>query len=224
MIVNGYVFDGERSIDLEPGAATLLDTSRYGNDGTITGATWTQLPSGLWYLLYDGTDDYTDLTNVLTDLRGAISLWANPGAAIDGEGVIISQSQGAAANEYLYLIFNTNKYRLDTWSAGARDTITWGTPVINTWQHIVLSTDGATWVAYVDGVLEALTVAAGANNGEWFGDIASPDYLRFGGLRVSNLNASDLSGGVSLPRIYNYPLSAGQARNIFETERYLLGV
>jgi len=42
--------------DKIPIGATILDNSPFGNHGTITGATWNRLPSGLWYLNYDGDD------------------------------------------------------------------------------------------------------------------------------------------------------------------------
>ena len=34
----------------------LEDISRYKNHGTLVGATWTRLPSGLWVLSFDGND------------------------------------------------------------------------------------------------------------------------------------------------------------------------
>ena len=43
---------------LPGGDSTIHDRSPYGNHGTITGATWKRLPSGLWCLSFDGSDDY----------------------------------------------------------------------------------------------------------------------------------------------------------------------
>ena len=39
------------------------DRSRYQNHATITGATWIQMPNGLWVLSLDGIDDYLNLGN-----------------------------------------------------------------------------------------------------------------------------------------------------------------
>jgi hypothetical protein len=41
-------------------ASKWYDYSPYGNHGTITGATWERLPSGLWVNSFDGTDDIVD--------------------------------------------------------------------------------------------------------------------------------------------------------------------
>ncbi len=44
-----------------PGAGNkIYDRSPYGNHGTITGAVWKRLPSGLWVLNFDGSDDRVD--------------------------------------------------------------------------------------------------------------------------------------------------------------------
>ncbi len=47
-----------------PGGATITDFSGQGNHGTITGATWVRLPSGLWVLSFDG-DDYVGCGNAV---------------------------------------------------------------------------------------------------------------------------------------------------------------
>ena len=43
---------------------TILDYSGRRNNGTISGAVQKRLPSGLWYLDYDGTDDYVSCADV----------------------------------------------------------------------------------------------------------------------------------------------------------------
>uniref|UniRef100_A0A6M3KMJ4 Uncharacterized protein n=1 Tax=viral metagenome TaxID=1070528 RepID=A0A6M3KMJ4_9ZZZZ len=43
-----------------PLGSTIYDRSGQDNDGTITGATWVRLPSGLYGISYDGTDDLVD--------------------------------------------------------------------------------------------------------------------------------------------------------------------
>ncbi len=47
----------------EGNTGIILDNSPYGNHGTITGATWVRLPSGLWVLDLDGTDDLINCGN-----------------------------------------------------------------------------------------------------------------------------------------------------------------
>jgi hypothetical protein len=75
------------------------DYSQDGNDGTITGATWSQLDSGIWVLTFDGADDNvncasgTSVDNIW-DGGGTAVAWIS--AASDGEndaGYIVNKSQ-----------------------------------------------------------------------------------------------------------------------------------
>lgn len=51
-------------LPMQEGAGSVVaDRSGYGNNGTVYGATWTRLPSGVWALAFDGTDDYVNLGN-----------------------------------------------------------------------------------------------------------------------------------------------------------------
>ncbi|MBI4186051.1 MAG: hypothetical protein HY530_00905 [Chloroflexi bacterium] len=49
---------------LPGGGASSHDRSPYGNTGTVVGAAWRRLPSGLWCLDFDGADDRITLPNV----------------------------------------------------------------------------------------------------------------------------------------------------------------
>jgi len=121
-----------------PGSSSkIYDRSPYGNHGTITGATWKRLPSGLWYLDYDGTDDYVncgDDTSLLADIltietwyqyhagnNFILTLWNN--IASDNPVVAIRYN---AANPILY--FSTGNYRYYTASADMYD---------GNWHHFV---------------------------------------------------------------------------------------
>ena len=52
------------------------DRSPYGNHGTIIGAVWKRLPSGLWCLDFDGLDDNVNCGNASAfDITGSFSAW-----------------------------------------------------------------------------------------------------------------------------------------------------
>jgi len=48
---------------LPGGGSKIYDRSPYGTPGSITGAAWKRLPSGLWCLNFDGTDDKVTVTS-----------------------------------------------------------------------------------------------------------------------------------------------------------------
>jgi len=60
-----------------PNKTYIFDKSRYGNHGTITGATRVRLPSGLWVLNFDG-DDSVSIASSIQPLaaQGTIEIWA----------------------------------------------------------------------------------------------------------------------------------------------------
>jgi hypothetical protein len=51
------------SLGLPAGSSKIRDRSPYGHIGTITGATWVKLSSGLWCLSFDGVDDMVGCGN-----------------------------------------------------------------------------------------------------------------------------------------------------------------
>ena len=78
----GIVFESEVSRDVEPGVVTLYDRSRFQNNGAMTDVSWTQLPSGLWVMSYNGSSSLVDLGNAdslkLKDTNFTLMLWFNP--------------------------------------------------------------------------------------------------------------------------------------------------
>lgn len=58
----GCVFKSDISRQTRPSTSVLEDLSGNKNDGTITGATWTQFANRLWALYFDG-NDYITITN-----------------------------------------------------------------------------------------------------------------------------------------------------------------
>lgn len=54
-------------LPLQEGAGVVAaDRSGYANNGAISGATWTQLPSGVWVLSFNGTSDYVNCGNAVS--------------------------------------------------------------------------------------------------------------------------------------------------------------
>ena len=219
MIINDCVLDLENSIDVEPGAATWIDQSRYKDNGTITAGAggWVQLPSGLWVMQFDGAATVVDLGNdpsVMQDVL-TISCWVkyedtgmwNPFVTwkngTDRPGILFE----AAANSPI-MYFGATNYRYFT-----------GAPLVNdgTWRMFTCLITG--WgtndilnnTMYVDAT--ALTPGA-------FNNAGAPNakvnlYL--------GRTATSLNGKIALNRWWNYLLTPGQIRNNYEKTKYLFG-
>jgi len=203
---------------LPGGSGTIYDRSPYGNNGTIIGATWKRLPSGLWYLDFDGEDDYIAIPHATSiNLSSTITLevWVYLNNLDDWHTVASKmddidtgwQLVYAPAQDYFYFY---------TQSAVAIKSNTSRVSVA-TWTHLVMDYEGGTSNGhiYINGVDETDTVVAKLL------ETASSD-LTIGVRSYDNTN--DLSGSIALCRIYNRILTALEIQNHFNRERHLFGV
>ncbi|MFA5937261.1 MAG: LamG-like jellyroll fold domain-containing protein [Candidatus Paceibacterota bacterium] len=85
------------------------------NNGTITGALWKRLPSGLWYISYDGDDfiTVTDAPNLSfgdgsTDSAFSCHCWAYLPSA--DAGALFSKATAATTGEYYALLTGGTLY------------------------------------------------------------------------------------------------------------------
>ena len=86
----------------------IFDKSRYNNHGTLIGATWVQLPSGLWVNDLDGTDDYIEIPDAASlDITGKITikLWVNP-TDVAADHALIDKAVGDNTKRNYYVMIS----------------------------------------------------------------------------------------------------------------------
>ncbi|MAH44705.1 hypothetical protein CMI37_02700 [Candidatus Pacearchaeota archaeon] len=215
-----------------PGAGTITDKTRFDNNLTITGMTWTQLPTGLWVMEFDGTNDYAIKLNpsFAKDLRGTISLWLKPA---NGTSDILCYSKASTGNvdefrfqraggsgvEYFRLHAQVNYATIYTLDTGA------GTAVDGTWYNFVITSNGSATLFYLAGASTPITVTAGVANGTWFGDfVTDANQLTIGALARSNSYISDFEGQIALVRLFSYAITPAQVRAHYHSQKWLFGV
>ncbi len=212
---------------LPGGDSKIHDRSPYGNIGVITGASWIRIPSGLWCLSFDGSDDYLNCgsDNSLASYgKGKITweFWIYPKS--DGEG-----GNGRIAdksNGYNFRVESelSNAVKLEGFVSHATtgaDAITTNRIAINTWHHVVFvyNEGGAKKIKiYADGALMPLTTDV-AGVGVLSDDTANALYI---GNESGATKTFD--GYIALPRILNRALSAFEIQNQFDCEKRLFGV
>jgi hypothetical protein len=205
---------------LPGGGGKTYDRSPYGNTGTITGAIWRQLPSGLWYLDFDGVDDKITIPNRSSlNITEAITLetWCYPVTSTEPYDSFIIGSAG-------------RYYTLRTVQSGAMvfqpyicmDDDNWRTPgyynyTVGRWYHVATTYDKHrgpnNFVLYVDGRNKAqATYATGIK--------PSTADVVIGCTTAGNGEF----GCLALIRIYNRALSALEIQNHFYQEKNLFGV
>lgn len=204
---------------------TILDYSPSQNNGTIAGATWVRLPSGLWYLHFDGTNDVVTVPANASTAPDAWTImywirWSTFPAAADATwawrndqpypGTLISGSENL-----FYIYMGANNFR--TFSAispvDANNANQWYLHAVTLPGAAQTSINTSAW--YVNGSLmdtgvTDATAAQSAKSGNpyWIG--------RYG----STYHECD----IALFRMFNVVKTPAQISDIYNQERKFLGV
>ncbi len=202
---------------LPGGGSKLHDGSSYGGHGAITGATWSRLPSGLWCLDYDGSDDYVNCgsrasLNFTTGLT--MEVWIKPDGLQNSSASPLYRYQSWGLR-----MSNTNNIWLIIWLTDTSYTSGVLNVSADAWHHVVGTYDKSTGdaIVYVDGA------------GGTAGATSRNDIKADGGQNLlvgsNNLEANRYFNGlINLARIYNRALSALEIQNHFDQEKHLFGV
>lgn len=201
------------------GGSKIYDRSPYGNHGTITGATWKKLPSGLWYLDYDGSDDYTDcgggsslgITEAIT-----IIAWVNADTLSGYPVVVFKTTDNSWSAGYgmwwasNYMRFFINQYGTNFARISFTATGEW---------HLF----GATY----DKNISANQLNIYRDNGEIGTPDTCSDSITVGARNLQigwDTGGGRWDGGIAGIRIYNRALSRLEFQNIYQREKHLFGV
>jgi len=213
-----------------PKSSTIED--RHGgtaHDGTITGASWKRLPSGLWYLDFDGTDDKITVAhhadfNFAEDDTFSLIAWIR---TEDKSGAIISKGMVSPAYRGYELHVDASGYprvNLNSTYATDRLEIYVATAINDGVWHLVGFTYNASPAAascafYVDGVSKTVVQATDTlDAGE---DITVATALCFGDRSAGGYV---LDFDLALPDICDAVLDSTEMTFIYQWQRKWFGV
>ena len=210
------LYDPGATID---GVSKVYDRSGQGNHGTITGATWKRLPSGLWYLDLDGSSGNVTLgtspfAQAVFTSGITLETWVNIDT-LDGDHQEIFALEGS----YTLQVFGiTDLIQFKMYDGTDSQTVdSDGVISATAWHHLAATWDATTMRLYIDGVAQAATATQSIGNLD--------SYAR--GVRLGSRHdgaAGFFDGGIALARIYTAALSAATAQDHFAQERHLFGV
>ncbi|MCP4048207.1 MAG: LamG domain-containing protein, partial [Gammaproteobacteria bacterium] len=173
--------------------SSTKDYSDFGNNGTVTNATWnaTGGHDGKGAYEFGGHTSYIEVTDVPVDATaGAYSVWINANSVNRSEGII-----------------DTGGFDIFKWGTDLRfrgditiDISSWND---NEWHHLAYTWENSTATAYIDGV------AVGTGNNT----IVSPQPIKIGALDGNN--GWCFSGTIDDVQIFNQTLSTEQIANIY---------
>jgi hypothetical protein len=189
----------------EASGTAVVDSSRYGNGGTISGAARTASGRYGRALSFDGVNDLVTVTDTPSlDVASGMSLqaWVYPTALTGVRSLVMKEATAGRA----YAL-----YASDTATRPAAYVATSASPAtdgasgtaqlpLNTWSHVTATYDGATLRLYVNGTLVDTHPVSGQV-------MATADPLRIGGNVVWG---EYFAGRIDEVRIYNRPLAAAE--------------
>lgn len=187
-----------------------LDYSGYSRHGAVSSAyaTMWQLSGSLYFVRFDGTDDYVSLGDVLDDDATSdfmFEAWVKIVGADSGQEEILTKKEIISDNTAGYALYRTsaNKIAFKMSSGSASVTVTSSSDVLqNTWTHAAVAVDrNGNATLYLNGAADG-TPQSVASLGT--GTNAFPLYLAREG-RTS----STLYGQVDLGMIRHYTYGAG---------------
>lgn len=217
----GLVFEGERSIDVEPDATVLYDRSRYGHNGTFKSANrpdWIQLPSGLWVLNFLA-QDYIDLrvggsTSPSLDFTAG-QAWSVVGWFYHKASPSQVHNFFMGKESYYGITFrfsSTNTYQFREEDGDYHTLLSNASAYDEVWTHLGWISNGTTISLYINGAYRNAVTPTTTTLEIWL----------YGATEVT-LGTYSYEGAV-LADVYNYAFSAGKIKQRYEAERHFFGV
>jgi hypothetical protein len=194
-----------------PGSGNkIYDRSPYGNIGLITSAVWKRLPAGLWYLEFDGLDDFIECaSNASHDITCDITLkaWVYWTGTTDFPRIIKKSNESYG----LWKQNNAWRFQLQRGAESPYVQTPSGTVVSNKWTHLVGTFDGDSLRIYLNGVQQGVAVSPGSFDSNPAGTVM------IGGL-------PSWKGGLALMEIHRRAWQALEVQHSFNSEKYWFGV
>ena len=158
-----------------------------------------------WSLVFDGTNDYVELSGVFNYNVNSISCWFKP-TAVAGASSLFDQRDANNDGIYLYLSDGDLNYQIDNvdgvYNFGRAATL-------GKWWHVVATNDGSISTLYLNGV----SVETADTSGETI-DIAGTYPARIGSRSHTSIG-NHYTGNISETAFYNSALTANQAAIIY---------
>ncbi|MCK5235918.1 MAG: hypothetical protein KAR06_02945 [Deltaproteobacteria bacterium] len=221
MLTRAIVFE-ERVYRGETSPPAMEDVSRYQNNGVITAAIWTQLPSKLWYLYYDGINDIVNYGNddSLDISTGHFTLlgWFYPTGNASAFRHIATKRTGAGG-WYTWYIYNDDKLALEWNGAGVYKSA--ASVSLNVWHFGAVGTRDVAGVRRAMVTLDEVVAVDGVSN------LTAVDMSNNANFQTgyNSTFGNPLMGGIAKLRFFKgVSLTNAQIYAIYNAERSLFGV
>jgi hypothetical protein len=199
-------------------SATAFDNSGYSNNGTITGATWVKLKSGLWVNSFAATNVIRCGTSIdIGTSDFSFLTWAKVATSADWRAIFFNMS-GPVGYNWMFQA-GTDKVRLEMGdSTGTVSGTSTSAAADNVWHLIGISATRTGNVIFykdgrADGTLDISTKQGSMSN-------AAQQDIGYD----ATIGQYPTTGFYGLERIILRALPASEIANIYQWERHLLGI
>lgn len=141
----------------EVGGQAVVDSSGNGFDGVLVGAERTPNGKEGGGVIFDGVSSRVDLGtfDALSGSEISIAAWVSPSSFNTSDARIISKANGEQSADHYWMISTIGgsgvRFRLKTQGVTSTLVSLTGVLVLNTWQRVVATYDGALMRLFVDG-------------------------------------------------------------------------
>lgn len=202
-LVGYWTMDGKDTVWTSGTAATTLDKSGNGNTGTLANmAQATSISAGKFgqALLFDGSDDYVDISDVSASLAASssISVWINPRSLGINQRIFGGRTNSAP----VVGLYPAPYGIIASGSAqGNQRTGSTSTLLLNQWNHIVVTYDASSVpTIYVNGLEVSYN---------------SPVYWGTTNSSIGKSGGSTFNGSIDEVRLYNRIISATEISALY---------
>ena len=196
-----------------PGSGTTwYDLSGNGNDGTISGCTFSTDYNGIFN--FDGSNDKVSVSRTESGGDLTVSLWVNPADTPSGNDRVITQGHASNLSKRWLIAYytSTSSYLAKVYNATTG--WTFGTITPNEWNHIAFTYDSGTIKTYVNGV------SGGVTEGTAFG---MPD-ISILSIGAMDGDTSFWNGSIKNVAIWNRVLTPTEVSQNFNAQRSIFSV
>ncbi|WP_406695926.1 DUF4082 domain-containing protein [Singulisphaera sp. Ch08] len=190
---------------------TVTDISGFGNNGSISNATWSTSGHAGSALSFNGTNSWVTIANSSSlNLSSGMTLeaWVRPSNTNSSNPILVKEGNGTAP----YALYASDPVMpvafLNANSATSTAAPSYQSLVANTWNHVAATYDGTTLRLYVNGALMSQANPTA-------GILSSTGALRIGGDSV--FSNEFFNGLIDDVRVYNRALSLAEVQTDMST-------
>ncbi len=171
---------------------------------------------------FDGDDDYIEIPHSSSYLlnNGTVSLWFNTDSVSSRQGIFSKDSTGCDTGGHLTMYTESSKLKVRLQSTSKSKQVESGKLSNNTWYHVAFTFGAGGMKLYIDGTevdSDSYSGGLGTNSGST-GNY-EPIALGANSWGSGNLVVAPLqdyfSGSIDDVRMYDYPLSETQVKNLY---------